>query len=256
MYKIENEDGNIIKTSRGFNNINFRPVKFKKISGHNKLVMPSNGLVFYASLNGNTPNIAETNQSLTTTGTVTYQTVNGIPCGYFNGNSYIISSYSSNQLSSGNSPSSISVWVKRISGESIIGYGNSRHEDHNQRKAYIYSDRSYLSDNNSSSNLSFSQSFDTTLWHHYCWIIDFDGISNHVNLYCDGVFIGKGEQMNFKTDSDGEIAIATDVWYPQNKYRILTGYIASARIYNRALTQDEITLLSKEFDDRKNPFTY
>lgn len=55
---------------------------------YQNIEIPAEELVFYAPLSQE-KSMAETGQTLTTTGTISYQTVDGIPCAYFNGSSGI-----------------------------------------------------------------------------------------------------------------------------------------------------------------------
>ena len=203
--------------------------------------------VFYASFNGNTPDVAQTGQSLQRSGTVTYQEIDGIPCAYFDGNSYLYYVYSSDQLPKNSEPGSISFFGKALgfpnNGNTFVGYGASNIDNKNHRKMYFYRDEKFRVSNNSAGVLVTDYKISYNLWHHYC--VTFNSSGPIISLYIDGVF-QKSQSFPLNTDSSGNLCIGVDPWDLGKTYK-LYGYISSVRIYNRVLSDLEIKLLSKEF---------
>ena len=202
--------------------------------------IPEEGLVFYAPLKENSA-IAITGQNLSTTGTVTYQTFNRIPCVYFNGSSKISTTNRSgfeSILFSQNLTSSFWVYRGNISSfsswEGLViradnnsrSYGTFFNNGSNTIVFQVYNERNIIP--------SFQNYFGK--WTHICQVIQ----NNVQKCYINGTFIGS---VNIDRIYDSSSSLQIGGW----SYGYLTGYISSVRIYNRALSEDEIILLSNEF---------
>lgn len=200
----------------------------------NESKMPSDGLVFHLPLEQDSAT-AETGQELSTKGTVTYKNLEGIRCAYFDGSSAI---YTTDSISIpvGKNPSSISAFIAPIKGNPgwFISYGTASSYKSRQI-GIIYNDT----------------------WQFGGWSMDYRstqmdiGKWQHVVMTCDGT--------NFKFYKNGEL-IQTGISENVNTVfiRLVIGaspslteyaefYISGARMYDRVLTDDEIKLLSTEW---------
>jgi hypothetical protein len=199
-------------------------------------LFPEDGLVFHASLNGDAPNVAETGQSLATIGTVTYNTVDGIPCAYFDGNSYIQTSDAG--FPEGISDRTLCVWFKPDNFQSgwkhAFGYGGN---DFGYKFYSGINNSGYVAVTQYGAELT---SVPATLNWQYVTIVY---TNNAYHIYVNGVLQNTGSLDTNTVLQDcrvgGSQNAASDEFF--------TGYVAGCRIYNRALTQDEINTLSNEF---------
>lgn len=201
---------------------------------------PAIGLVFYASLAG-ASDTAETGQALTTTGEVPYSTVNNIPCAYFNGSSDIhMESYQDN-IPVEYSDRTVSVWVhaNQAGWAWATGYGEA---------GPALPDTGYVGDIlgiTPSGNPTYSQKpdvIDNTIdvrnaWVHLCGVVS----ESKKILYVNGV-LKASKAMESPTGNTYGIHIGSTCGY-----EFFTGYLSGVRIYNRALSADEITTLASEF---------
>ena len=205
--------------------------------------VPTDGLVFYAPLD-KASTTAETGQELITSGNVVYETVDGIPSAYFDGSSTIYMPDNSADIAtlpSGNDPSTMSVWFKSTGNEwgNLVGYcGN---ED-TARCIWLHSDGTISSSDGS--NIMHGAGFRDDTNHfgsNWCHaLITYDGTT--LELYIDGVKKST-YAVSLNTDTI-RFGIANWPWTHNTYY--FTGYLAAARIYDRVLSQDEITRLASE----------
>ena len=206
------------------------------------------GLVFYASLDGTYPSTAEIGGSLTTSGSVSYSTVGGIPCASFNGSSYIYKSYSSGDLPTGYSVATVSLWAKPVdisNRGSLVHWGSPNASGATHRKFSLVT-TSIVFNNNSTYSYMTNVS-DPNNWHNYTFIMrEKDGTYNPLDFYVDGQKLGT-QQISLNTDSSGNLVMGVDSYQPSSKYSPYIGYLSSVRIYNRVLSDIEILALSKEF---------
>ena len=204
--------------------------------------MPTDGLVFYASLNGKTPDVAETGQTFTANITTTYTTVQGVPCisvndftGYFE----------DTNLPIGSSSRTISCWVKKStqdSGDSeatFFAYGTG---NHGQSVDFCFvSD--YLGADNYHGQFYDGKYINKTQWHHV--VLTYNEENNVVCLYVDGVNTYNSTWSRVPiTTLSGKVYIGRGA---SGDYSFGQGYLAACRVYNRILSQEEITLLAQEF---------
>lgn len=193
--------------------------------------MPTDGLIFYASLSEE-KSTAETGQNLNVNGTVTYQVVDKIPCANFDGRSYIKAPFG---LITGKMPRTMSAWIKTP-------------------KTYSWKTAFYIGKHNTYLNFWIGQGQNGTLlasaydadvigpendgaWHNLCAVYD----GSVFKLYVDAVCVGSGSY-NLNTASS-DVFVGCNI----NNTDFFNGYIASCRIYNRALIESEIQTLAKEF---------
>lgn len=200
-----------------------------------KGVLPTDGLVFYAPLS-TASDIAETGQPLTTTGTLTYNTVDGVPCAYFDGSSYIQTSDVG--FPDGTSDRTLCVWFKPDNLQSgwqhAFGYGG----DGYGFKFYAGINSSgYVSLTQYGGELTSIQA--TQNWQHVVILYT----NNTYYIYVHGVLQKTGYLDTNTVLQDCRVGCSQNA--ASNEY--FTGYIAGTRIYNRALSQEEITTLANEF---------
>lgn len=199
--------------------------------------VPTEGLVFYAPLDA-AASSAVTGQELEVSGTVTYETVDGIKCAYFDESARIYS-YNTAGLPSKNTPRTLSIWVRpgTTSQDGIaFGYGKR------STNAYFgvnLSDGIFTLATASNSN-PVQPTFSANLWCHYA--CTYDGVQ--LKVYINGSLYGEDP---FPTP-----VLATSLSYidigGSDDGLFYQGYSASARIYDRALSGNEIKALSKEFN--------
>lgn len=205
--------------------------------------------VFYAPLSA-ASDTAETGQTLTTDGSITYQTFNGIACAYFNGSGTRIYSSSFSTIS-GSQPSTMSFWVY------VTGKGGSNWDAmfmmfgtwSNSRAVATLSYsaehckriRAQAQDGESVDYVPSSESI-LDKWYHVTYVVD----ESYEYLYINGDLVGTSTNNSIDTISDGYPVVMGGSERDVSD-RNLIGYLAGCRIYNRALTQEEITALASEF---------
>ena len=225
------------------------PLKFRsaKEAGCAFGLIPQDGLIFYAPLS-EYAETAVTGQWLETSGDIEYTEENGVPCGYFDGESYLYYDYGDGDLPQGAEPNTMSVWAKATHIEDFVtpfAYGYGFTEDDNHRKICLMSDGTLEFSNNDSGVISSGVPVDYTLWHHYCLTIS-DVSEGGISLYIDGIKFKTGS-CRLNTDSEGKLCIGVDPWKPGN-FGLMYGYLASCRIYDRVLSLSEIKALAREFN--------
>lgn len=215
---------------------------------NNNIYGPVKGLVFYASLNGKTPNTAETGQVLTLSN-VNFSTIEDIPCFLFSGtNSSYISCSDNTGLPLSNQPSTLSCWFRlkdtNNTNQIFFAYGSA---DENKMRGLACaggSDRyacSVIWGANGDNKSSFQ--FEKDVWYHVCCTFDAD----YQKLYLNSSLI---KELNYSGMNTSFEKISMGGYFYVNGSTLqeyANCYIASARIYDRALTEDEITQLANEF---------
>ena len=206
------------------------------------MAIPTDGLVFYAPL-AEDKATAETGQTLTKTGTIEFTTQDKIQCALFDGNS-IIKALDEN-LPTGSSPRSISVWAKSIDttlDSYVFGFGNRSKNQMFAINFYFDGLTIGCQDNNFNSTGHITK----YEWHHY--VASASG--NEVKIYVDGVLAHTGnfpQEMN-TVSALTFIGASSDRGTSGINYEF-KGYIAAARIYNRILSKEEVTSLYNEFNE-------
>lgn len=197
---------------------------------------PTEGLVFYAPLAEESAT-AETGQTLTTIGDVSYTTVNSIPCVFISGSSGYVSAPAST-LPSGAEPRSICFWVMWSNArDRFVGYGG---DEEDSRFCVGTGDTSNLVQLDAAyNNYCQSSVYPRTDTLTFLAVL-YDG--NELSLYIDGKLASK-ETAALNTTADSVLKIG----YWNNSYKMSTGYISSVRCYNRVLSVSEIATLASEF---------
>lgn len=185
--------------------------------------VPDDGLIFYAPLQED-KSTAETEQALTKNGTITYQTYKGIPCAHFS------SAYISSQLSDYITPypMTFAIWAAPDTTDSraLWSFSNDKPLMYWNGSYHVY---------DPDCNVSTANVGD---WHHIAWSINSDRSSTY---YFDGVAMGTTTSNNTSTIKSLCIGYRNG-YQPQ-----WVGYLAGFRIYNRALSADEISALANEY---------
>ena len=195
------------------------------------MAIPTNGLVFYAPL-AEDKATAETGQTLTKTGTITQAKIDGIPCSYFNGNSYIRVDLST--MPYGTDDFAFSLWA-RCDGESGIVL---------QLGSWTTGARlSQLDDGLLQAWLRGTVDLRTTEAYDRMVHVAVTRNSGTSSLYINGSLVATSQE-------SAELSQYTQISL-MNSYtngpRYVTGYLAAVRLYNRGLSADEITELANEF---------
>lgn len=195
------------------------------------MAIPTNGLVFYAPL-AEDKATAETGQTLTKTGAITQAKIDGIPCSYFNGSSYIRVDLST--MPYGTDDFAFSLWA-RCDGESGIVL---------QLGSWTTGARlSQLGDGMLQAWLRGTVDLRTTEAYDRMVHVAVTRNSGTSSLYINGSLVATSQE-------SAELSQYTQISL-MNSYtngpRYVTGYLAAVRLYNRGLSADEITELANEF---------
>jgi len=199
--------------------------------------MPTTGRVFYAPLSASASE-AVTGQTLTTSGTITYATVDGIACAS-NGSSSEIT-YSDSALPSGTGSRTVSFWLKAALDTStqwqyLVGYGtNQPSADFN---ISLYYGNKLAIDINYDEAID-TNTFDPTSWHHIA--ITYDG--TNVVFYIDGT-----QRSTQSLSADTSLSGTAKIYYGSGWPSAAGTKLAAVRIYSRVLTSAEIGQLAGEF---------
>lgn len=202
--------------------------------------IPKRGLVFYAPLDKEASS-AVTGQNIETVGTVSYSSVQGIPSMTPQSESYLLTS--DNGFPASGNPRSVSFWVylkeaiQRIN--SIFAYGAV---DKNSRYSIAFSKGNILNVYGSGNTATFGYSFATSQWYHI--VVMFS--NNQSKLYVDGdeasEWINHPDTINTVLCDCCIGAISDDHVFWADECNI-----ASVKLYDRVLSEDEIKALSEEF---------
>ena len=185
--------------------------------------IPDDGLIFYASLSEES-STAETGQALTKNGTITYQTYKGIPCAHFS-SAYILSQLSDYVTPY---PMTFAIWAAPDTTDSraLWSFSNDKPLMYWNGSYHVYEP---------DHNVSAANVGD---WHHIAWSINSDRSSTY---YFDGVAMGT------VTSSNTSAIKSMCIGYRNGYQPQWIGYLAGFRIYNRALSADEISALANEY---------
>lgn len=198
-------------------------------------ILPQEGLIFYTPL-AKATDTAETGQSLTISGNVSYAMLDDIPCAYFDGSASSYISFSDSGLPAGAENRSISVFVTRtesLSDSVIYNYGTD--SSYTRFGLFLHDTKAVVGIG--SINCEFKYLFVKDVTYHIMLTLS----DKVVNLWIDGVLIGSHTFSTLNTTLNGIGYIGYRNGNP------FTGYLSSFRIYNRVLTDDEILQLSQEF---------
>jgi len=188
--------------------------------------IPSDGLLLYASLASDVAT-CETGQYIVKTGTVTYETFNGIPGARFQQSGYLDFSPAISYLT-GNNPFTITYWQKANPYASYTWQFGTGNDDRIAGQAcIIYYNGGHV--NNASS-------FPVSANLMFC-VVTYDGST--LSYYINGSLVGSKTTDNPNTQNALRLGRGNGEYYG--------GYLAAFRIYNRVLTSSEIAALAAEF---------
>lgn len=199
--------------------------------------VPSSNLVFYLPLSETT--IADVGPELTSSGTIVHTVMNGIPCAYFNGNSYLYAS--SVSMPTGASPRAMSLWFKykdipgTTSSDAAMFAGWGTTTGLGRFDAYVEAQELYTIYSNGA--LDSGIKIQDTNWHHI--LMQYNGATSEI--YYDGQ-LAASEAKTLGTKNNYLYVGARE-----NGEYAFDGYLAGIRIYNRALSGTEIAYLASEF---------
>lgn len=190
---------------------------------------------------------AETGQAITESGGISYTTSQGVPCVYLDGSSWLESS--DNGFPEGASPRTISFWINTESLGSgtryIVSYGTFQEKKYcgtcvsasgESQVRFIFSN--YNASTNDLSDL-------VNTWHHL--VFTYDGVST-ATIYIDGAVAASSlNPYNVvpETQLSGTLYIGRRHDGTGNNF---VGHVAGLRIFDRALSVEEIKALGKEFN--------
>ena len=219
------------KDMTGFNQFG-KPIGYRSVSSAGLLAskMPSDGLVFYNPL--------KSSAGLNVTGSPQFVTHNGIPCAYFDGESYFDTTASN--LPQGQSERTLSCWFSYDDdcylGDWVmmLGYGT---QDYYSEFGLGINDSGRAVASGYGRDAIFSYYPESETFYHMA--VTF--YESEAKLYINGAFIQRVYVYDLDTTGNA-------VWIgSENGACLFKGYIAAPRIYNRILTADEIQQLSTEF---------
>lgn len=225
-------------TSSGFNSLG-RPLKFRnaKEAGCEISRIPEEGLVFYAPLDKEA-STAVTGQSLSKVGNVTFQTVDGVPCAYFDkGDGYETPAINFCGFPDGFTFSFLCKNMEN-SGTVVLLLG-----DYLEYNCLIYVSQTALAF--LSGGVTVRGTFENNGKMHHLTGRYTNGC---LDIFSDGVLAGSGEIVPDANDYGGVTRIAKRYPYESQTSEGFKGYLAALRIYNRALSDYEIKALSREFN--------
>ena len=230
-------------------------LKIERYSKNPDLI-PEEGLVFYASLNGDTPNVAETGQVLTEVSQdsnrsqIHYGVEDGIPCAIF-ADAYVYDScyvgltFDASTLPQGAEPRTLSMWVKiyNNSPHAFFAYG-----EYSSGKTFqLQYSTKYKTINFSchGDDVYSANSFDfSDRLHHVAVVLD--GNTNHdITMYFDGVQQELTVVGDRSVNTSGNICNIGCGGTPS--YIRFDGWLSSIRVYDRVLGEEEIAALANEF---------
>lgn len=209
-------------------------------AGESVSAPPANGLIFYASLSEES-STAETGQALTKTGTITYETLAGIPC-ITKGDT---DAYLSAPLSV-EGVFTLSFWIKTTYTGEYIGMayvGGLCIFDASSNSSFQFSAKKNSSERIDFKGISKPLKWRDGAWHHIAMSIT----STESKLYCDGTLISTASGVNISTSSHAYIGWDNDGDNAAASY-------SRFRIYNRILSASEIQSLAFEHNPTKSLF--
>ena len=184
---------------------------------------------------------AETGQTFTVSGNVTYGTVDGISCATFDGNSGI--NFPDTGMPAGTSARTLSCWFKINSIETnsnpaLFGYGVR--ENGKFCGLFIESDGKVVFSGYNEQNHLYSPAGAVSVgkWYHVAAVKT--GASE--KLYINGVKVAEGT-----TGKNTELALGTIAYTTDTTAHKFNGSLAACRVYNGALSDSEIAELAEEF---------
>jgi beta-xylosidase len=179
-------------------------------------------------------------------GTPVVKTIDGVKAAYLDGKSYLKLSKKALASLDWNSPFTASVWVYNPTvemGECLLAWNSRENMLQSSYAALMYGTGHYgaVAHGDGAVDVPYKEIPVKATWHHI--VVTFDGMLE--NVYVDG-------KLNTQTPislfvEKGDILIGASGEPTEN----FSGYIANARLYDKAMTQHEIELLMKSSRPRK-----
>lgn len=228
-------------TSSGFNALG-RPLKFRNAAAagcSTKLPTPTDGLVFYAPFDKDA-STAVTGQNLSKIGNVTFQTVDGVPCAYFDkGDGYQTPAINFCGFPAG---FTFSFLCKNMENTGTVVLLLGDYLQYAYLNYIVYVGQTAIAFR--SGSVTVRGTFENTgKMHHLVGRYT----NGYLDIFSDGVLAGSGEIVPDANDYNEPTRIAKRYPYESQTSEGFKGYLAALRIYNRALSDAEIKALSKEF---------
>ena len=228
----------IVNSSTGCSAQGIGKYTFEILSGSNP--MPS-GALFYMPLNGvNYMDELAENRTMSYSGTLTPTIFKNVPCLQFDQFANIFNTSERGSLPTGNHSLSLSIWVYQNTinvDQTFIFYGKQA----TKANLWIFDAGQQIKMGSWAGDLTTSTKGESK-WHHY--VATYDKDQSKYFAYRDGVLLNSSNVSNVNLTWNGLGIGRRD---NANDSRFRGGYMAAARIYDRALTQEEITKLSQEF---------
>lgn len=185
--------------------------------------VPSNGLIFYVPL-AQQKETAQSGQTLTYNGTITHQTYKGIPCAHFS--TAQISSQLADTIPA--YPMTISIWAAPDTTQSraLWSFSYDMPMMYYNGKYHVYSPDVQVAEGNIGQ------------WHHIVWCIEASRMSTY---YFDGVKKGT-------VATSASTFRYINIGYRNGDQPQWKGYLAGFRVYNRALSAEEVQALTNEYN--------
>ena len=215
----------------------------------NKTTNDDNLIFYYTFRNINN---VETDQTININNNVIYNKINGIPCATFDGNSFIYTTKSSSNIFSNVSNkltcfARFKVNDKTKKHQTIISCTESggfniaiNGDDYNGISFYLYANGSYLT--NIACNVNKIIDND---WN--CIALCYNGNICQIYLNNEKVYsANKTGNISFSNNSNVKFTIGAEANTNISLEQGFVGSIASVRIYNKTLTENQIIALSKQ----------
>ena len=140
---------------------------------------------------------------------------------------------------------SISFWMKNNSNSVIIVFGGESGVNNSQTFNFVMNDAGvnyYITIKGSSFNRwRTSDNLKDNIWHHYVFILDRTKLANEeIQVYIDGV---KKNTIQFSSSDSSGNFVSSRINFGQ---QLWTGSLDDIKLYNRPLSQTEITNLYNE----------
>ena len=204
--------------------------------GGGGMPVPTSGLVFHAALTSSAGSAA-TGQALTHSG-VTYSSAGGIPCAAFDGGAYI--SFPDTGLPAGSSARTLSIAARQESeGDIYLLFNYGTGEGDGDFGIFIDARNGHgsIRAGSTETDISVANLAAYQYWRH----VAIRYASGLAQVFVDGALIGSAE-IDLDTILSGTAYIGCA---DPETYRF-NGYIADVRIYDRALSREEIQALATE----------
>ena len=140
---------------------------------------------------------------------------------------------------------SISFWMKNNFNSTVTVFGGESGVNNSQTFNFVMNDAGvnyYITIKGSSFNRwRTSDNLKDNIWHHYVFILDRTKLANEeIQVYIDGV---KKNTIQFSSSDSSGNFVSSRINFGQQSW---TGLLGDIKIYNRPLTQTEITNLYNE----------